>query len=177
MKKQYEKIEPPALTPEQMIKKNEISTTLYQEILKVKQIKRDSQNFYNSAEWRAARDMTIARDGGIDVLEYLLTGRVVFPDDIEVHHIEELIDAPELRSDLGNLVCLSHNNHRFIDALYNKADKEKIKAAFKWYAEERNKIFFANKKAEEEKKQVSEDEANYEMEQLSIFDMEIGGAA
>lgn len=171
MKKVYEKIEPPALTPAQIIEKNKISTALCEEMLKLQQSNKASQDFYNSGEWRAARDMTIARDGAMDVWEYLLTGRVVFPDDLEVHHIEELRDAPELRSDLSNLVCLSHSNHRFIDSLYNKTEKKLIQDAFRWYTEQRNKIFFASQKAKEE------EEKEKQPEQLSIFDMDIVGAA
>jgi hypothetical protein len=170
MKKIYKnENEEPVLTPEQIIRKNEISTALCKEILGVKQVCKDSQDFYNSKEWKAARAMTIARDGGMDVWEYLVTGRITYPERVDVHHIEELIEAPELRSSLDNLVTISHENHRLIDALYRKGNKKLIQDILKEYAKERNRVFFSH---EEEAKDEEEEEMTGE--QLSLFDFGYG---
>lgn len=176
MKKIYEnENEEPVLTPEQIIRKNEVSTALCKEILSVKQVCKDSQDFYNSKEWKSARAMTIARDNGMDVWEYLVTGRITYPERVDVHHIEELIEAPELRSNLENLVTVSHENHRLIDALYRKGNKQLIQGILKEYAAERNAIFFSR----EEEKEEKEEEEDVSGEQLSLFDFgyNFGGIA
>lgn len=171
MKKEYEEEQNgPVLTPEQIIRKNEISTALCKEILAVKSVCKDSQDFYNSREWKSARAMTIARDNGMDVWEYLVTGRITYPERVDVHHIEELIEAPELRSDLSNLVTISHENHRLIDALYRKGNKKLIQDILKEYAAERNNVFFSRK---EDTKEKGEPDGG----QLSLFDINFGEVA
>lgn len=178
-KKNYEKSyernnEEPVLTPEQIIRRNEISTALCQEILNAKQVYKSSQDFYNSKEWKTARAMTLARDGRMDVWEYLISGRITYPKRVDVHHIEELIEAPKLRSTLDNLVTVSHENHRLIDALYHKGNKKLIQDILKEYVRERNAVFFSH---EEEVKEEEEEEATGE--QLSLFDFgyDFGGIA
>lgn len=176
MKKIYEnENEEPVLTPEQIIRKNEVSTALCKEILSVKQVCKDSQDFYNSKEWKSARAMTIARDNGMDVWEYLVTGRITYPERVDVHHIEELIEAPKLRSNLDNLVTVSHENHRLIDALYRKGNKQLIQGILKEYAAERNAVFFSH----EEEVKEEEEEEDVSGEQLSLFDFgyDFGGIA
>lgn len=179
-KKNYEKSyernnEEPVLTPEQIIRRNEISTALCQEILNVKQVYKSSQDFYNSKEWKTARAMTLARDGRMDVWEYLISGRITYPKRVDVHHIEELIEAPKLRSSLDNLVTVSHENHRLIDALYHKGNKKLIQDILKEYVKERNALFFSHEEETEEK----EEEEDVSGEQLSLFDFgyDFGGIA
>lgn len=177
-KKTYEKTcernEAPVLTPEQIIRRNEISTALCQEILNAKQVYKSSQDFYNSKEWKTARAMTLARDGRMDVWEYLISGRITYPKRVDVHHIEELIEAPELRSNLDNLVTVSHENHRLIDALYHKGNKKLIQDILKEYVRERNAVFFLHEEETEE-----HEEEELDGEQLSLFDFgyNFGGIA
>lgn len=178
-KKNYEKNyernnEEPVLTPEQIIRRNEISTTLCQEILNAKKVYKSSQDFYNSKEWKTARAMTLARDGRMDVWEYLISGRITYPKRVDVHHIEELIEAPQLRSSLDNLVTVSHENHRLIDALYHKGNKKLIQDILKEYVRERNRVFFSHEEETEEK-----EEEELDGEQLSLFDFgyDFGGIA
>ena len=178
-KKTYEKTcernEAPVLTPEQIIRRNEISTALCQEVLNAKKVYMNSQDFYNSKEWKTARAMTLARDGRMDVWEYLISGRITYPKRVDVHHIEELIEAPELRSNLDNLVTVSHENHRLIDALYHKGNKKLIQDILKEYVKERNALFFSHEEETEEK----EEEEDVSGEQLSLFDFgyDFGGIA
>lgn len=119
--------------------------------------------------------MTLARDGRMDVWEYLISGRITYPKRVDVHHIEELIEAPELRSSLDNLVTVSHENHRLIDALYHKGNKKLIQDILREYVRERNALFFSR----EEEKEEKEEEEDVSGEQLSLFDFgyDFGGIA
>ena len=111
----YEEI----LTPEQIIKKNQISTAICEEVMRVDAQDKRCTDFYNSKEWKRARAMTISRDDGIDIWEYMKTGRVQ-PGNV-VHHIVSVIDNPELKCTLSNLVQY-HLNH--IERLRNYITKE-----------------------------------------------------
>lgn len=125
-----------------------------QEVLNAKKVYKNSQDFYNSKEWKTARAMTLARDGRMDVWEYLISGRITYPKRVDVHHIEELIEAPELRSNLDNLVTVSHENHRLIDALYHKGNKKLIQDILKEYVRERNAVFFSHEEKVKEEEEV-----------------------
>ena len=114
------------LTPEQIIKRNQISTAICEEVMRVDAQDKSCTDFYNSKEWRAARAMTIARDDSIDVWEYMKTGRVQ-PGNV-VHHIVSVIDNPELRCILSNLVTVSPQSHREIEKLYNKGNKQLVQS-------------------------------------------------
>lgn len=114
------------LTPEQIIKRNQISTAICEEVMRVDAQDKSCTDFYNSKEWKAARVMTIARDDSIDVWEYMKTGRVQ-PGNV-VHHIVSVIDNPELRCTLSNLVTVSPQSHREIEKLYNKGNKQLVQS-------------------------------------------------
>lgn len=114
------------LTPEQIIKRNQISTAICEEVVRVEAQDKSCTDFYNSKEWKTARAMTIARDDSIDVWEYMKSGRVQ-PGNV-VHHIVSVIDNPELRCTLSNLVTVSPQSHREIEKLYNKGNKQLVQA-------------------------------------------------
>ncbi len=80
--------------------------------------------FYNSGEWRAERARTLARDTGIDIYIYIMTGEVV-PDDM-VHHIIELSEDYSKRCNIDNLISVSDRTHKII---IDKAYKDETKKA------------------------------------------------
>lgn len=129
---------------QETIRRNQISTELCAEIIAAKQQKIQNQRFYNSKEWRQVRDLVVERDGCIDMWEYLTTGRIVYPDRVDVHHIAELDESPERKLDPSNLVTVSRDNHRLIDQLYHRGDKRKIQEILWDEARRRNMAFFGN---------------------------------
>lgn len=127
------------LTPEQIIKKNQISIAICEEVMRVDAQDKRCTDFYNSKEWKAARAMTIARDDGIDIWEYMKTGRTQ-PGNV-VHHIVSVIDNPELKCTLSNLVTVSPQSHREIEKLYNKGNKQLAQAILQGEADRRTALF------------------------------------
>lgn len=150
---------------QEIVRRNQISTALCAEIMAAKQQKIDNQRFYNSKEWRQVRDLVVERDGYIDVWEYLTTGRIVYPKRVDVHHIAELDEAPELRCSMANLITVSQENHRLIDQLYHRGDKKEIQEILRDEVRRRNLTFFGN--AEGTGQPIVEGR------QLTIFDMGI----
>lgn len=131
----YEEI----LTPEQIIKKNQISTAICEEVMRVDAQDKRCTDFYNSKEWKRARAMTISRDDGIDIWEYMKTGRVQ-PGNV-VHHIVSVIDNPELKCTLSNLVTVSPQSHREIEKLYNKGNKQLVQSILQGEVDRRTALF------------------------------------
>ena len=131
----YEEI----LTPEQIIKKNQISTAICEEVMRVDAQDKRCTDFYNSKEWKRARAMTISRDDGIDIWEYMKTGRVQ-PGNV-VHHIVSVIDNPELKCTLSNLVTVSPQSHREIEKLYNKGNKQLVQPILQGEVDRRTALF------------------------------------
>lgn len=129
---------------QETIRRNQISTALCAEIIAAKQQKIQNQKFYNSTEWRRVRDLVVERDGCMDIWEYLTTGRIVYPKRVDVHHIAELDEAPDLRCSMSNLITVSQENHRLIDKLYHRGDKEKIQEILRDEVRRRNLAFFGN---------------------------------
>lgn len=127
------------LTPEQIIERNKISTAICEEVMRVEAQDKSCTDFYNSKEWRAARAMTIARDDSIDVWEYMKSGRIQ-PGNV-VHHIVSVIDNPELRCTLSNLVTVSPQSHREIEKLYNKGNKQLVQTILQGEADRRTALF------------------------------------
>ena len=127
------------LTPEQIIKRNQISTAICEEVVRVEAQDKSCTDFYNSKEWKAARAMTIARDDSIDVWEYMKSGRVQ-PGNV-VHHIVSVIDNPELRCTLSNLVTVSPQSHREIEKLYNKGNKQLVQSILQEEVDRRTALF------------------------------------
>ncbi len=84
---------------------------------------RKAKAFYNSAEWKAARQAALARDTGIDVYLFMTERRVV-PATM-VHHIVELREDYGKRSKLSNLISVSEATHEgVIRQAYGKPDKK-----------------------------------------------------
>lgn len=148
---------------QETIRRNQISTALCAEIIAAKQQKIQNQKFYNSTEWRRVRDLVVERDGYMDMWEYLTTGRIVYPARVDVHHIAELDEDPERKLDPSNLITVSRDNHRSIDKLYHRGNKEKIQEILWDEARRRNIAFFGN--AEGTGQPIVGER------QLSIFDM------
>ena len=59
-----------------------------------------SKKFYDSEEWRRTKQRVLDLDG-MDVYEYMTTGRIIAPD--TVHHVIPLRDDWSLRCDPSNL--------------------------------------------------------------------------
>ena len=100
----------------------------------------------------------------MDMWEYLTTGRIVYPARVDVHHIAELDEDPERKLDPSNLITVSRDNHRSIDKLYHRGNKEKIQEILWDEARRRNIAFFGN--AEGTGQPIVGER------QLSIFDMD-----
>ena len=114
------------LTPEQIIKRNQISTAICEEVMKVYAKYKAGDDFYHSREWKLARDMAKVRDEETDAWAYLKEG-IVQPGNV-VHHIISISERPDLRCALSNLIIVSAVSHREIEKIYNKGDKAKIQA-------------------------------------------------
>lgn len=114
------------MTPEQIIERNKISTAICEEIVSVDTRDKTSADFYNSSEWRRARNMARVRDEETDAWAYLKEG-IVQPGNV-VHHIISVTERPDLRCALTNLITVSAASHSEIERLYNKGDKAKIQA-------------------------------------------------
>lgn len=80
-----------------------------------------AKDFYNSAEWRAARARALARDSNIDIYLYIMEGRIVPAD--TVHHIVELMEDYSRRCDLDNLISISEPTHSMISRAYKDVTK------------------------------------------------------
>lgn len=80
-----------------------------------------SKQFYDSKEWMTAKSNALDADDGIDVYMYMMQGEIVRAD--TVHHIIPLRDDWSRRTDINNLMSLSHDSHSLIHQLYKK-DKQ-----------------------------------------------------
>lgn len=127
------------LTPEQIIKRNQISIAICEEVIKVDSQKKSRDDFYQSSEWKRARAMARARDEDTDAWAYLKEG-VIQPGDV-VHHIYSISERPDLRCALSNLITVSKISHREIEKLYNKGDKKKIQAILQAEVDRRMALF------------------------------------
>ena len=151
------------LTPAQIIERNRISTAICEEIMTADAIDKDNTDFYNSRAWRQARAASLDRDGGIDIWEYMKTGRII-PGN-EVHHIVSATDNKNLRCELTNLITVSKSSHREIERLYNKADKNKIQEILQIEINRRTDEYIQSQ-MDEAKKESSG--------QLTLFDLDSG---
>lgn len=75
-----------------------------------------AKDFYNSAEWKAARVRAMTRDAGIDIYLYITEKRIVPAD--TVHHIIELKEDYSKRCDIDNLISISEATHNMISKVY-----------------------------------------------------------
>ena len=85
---------------------------------------KDSNDFYSSAQWKAAAEAARSRAGYADeyALHYehkLIPGKLV-------HHIFPIDEAPGRRMDLDNLVCVSAKTHRRIHEAYEAGGRRKV---------------------------------------------------
>lgn len=81
-----------------------------------------AKDFYNCAEWKAARACALARDSNIDIYLYIMEGRIVPAD--TVHHIVELMEDYSMRCDLDNLISISEVTHSMISRVYKDTAKK-----------------------------------------------------
>lgn len=86
--------------------------------------KRDKsrQSFYDSKEWKIARNATKVRDKNICLWCYS-QGQIVYAD--VVHHIVELSENINIALDSDNLICLCHACHNDVHEEYQGNDKIK----------------------------------------------------
>lgn len=83
---------------------------------------RKAKEFYNSAEWKAARARAMARDAGIDIYLYIMEGRIVPAD--TVHHIVELMEDYSKRCDIDNLISISEATHSMVSKAYKDSARK-----------------------------------------------------
>jgi len=81
-----------------------------------------AKEFYNSAEWKAARVRAMARDTGIDIYLYITEGRIVPAD--TVHHIVELMEDYSKRLEIDNLISISEATHSMISKAYKDSTRK-----------------------------------------------------
>lgn len=77
---------------------------------------KDSNDFYSSAQWKAVAEVARSRAGYAD--EYVLCYEHKLMPGKVVHHIIPIDEAPGLRVDLNNMVCVSAKTHRKIHDAY-----------------------------------------------------------
>jgi predicted HNH restriction endonuclease len=77
-----------------------------------------SNKFRNTQAWKKKRKIVFDRDKGLCQLcirnLYDTYGRI-YDNSIEVHHIEPIVEAYELRLDEGNLISLCVYHHKMAD--------------------------------------------------------------
>lgn len=96
-----------------------------------------STGFYHSTEWEKIRERAMDLDGGLDVYQYMESGKIVAAD--TVHHIIPLRDDWDQRCELCNLISLHHDTHTMIEQMYKKdkaGAQEKLKCMLKKYREQ-----------------------------------------
>ena len=69
---------------------------------------RENKPFYDSKEWKRARQQAISRDHGL-CQDCMDEGTLKAFDVVD--HVEEIKDRPDLKLDLDNLRCLCHTHH------------------------------------------------------------------
>lgn len=83
---------------------------------------KESAAIYHGRKWDKSRQAALDLDQGIDVYMYQTTGEVIPAD--TVHHIEPLVEKPDLAYDIDNLISLSDGTHSRIEAMYRSGDPE-----------------------------------------------------
>lgn len=68
----------------------------------------ESKAFYKSAAWRKAREMALKRDNYL--CQSCLSNKKIQRAEV-VHHIQELVDYPELATTLDNLISWCNSCH------------------------------------------------------------------
>lgn len=99
---------------------------------------RRSKQYYNSREWEVVREHVLQLDEGIDVYVYMTQGIVIRAD--TVHHIVQLKENWNLRSNEDNLISLNHDTHSMIEQQYRKNKnemQEALKAMVQQYRSEK----------------------------------------
>lgn len=77
-----------------------------------------SKLFYSGKEWEHARASALEADEGMDVYVFMTTGEMILAED--VHHIIPIKDNWDKRTDLDNLISLSHATHAAVEQMYKK---------------------------------------------------------
>lgn len=95
--------------------------------------------FYNSPIWRRTSKACIAGYFGIDVYEFVRTGRVMKAD--VVHHIVPVKDDWGKRFNLKNLIPLSRKNHDIIEKIYKTTKKKEMQAELIMMCEKFHALF------------------------------------
>ncbi|MGC3792034.1 HNH endonuclease [Priestia aryabhattai] len=69
---------------------------------------KESRAFYKSKEWLKCRELVMQRDNYL--CQECLANQEITKADM-VHHIEELVDAPDKALNMDNLISLCHSCH------------------------------------------------------------------
>lgn len=85
---------------------------------------KESNDFYSSAQWKAAAEAARSRAGYAD--EYALHYEHKLMPGKLVHHIFPIDERPWLRLDFDNLVCVSSKTHRMIHDAYEAGGRRKV---------------------------------------------------
>lgn len=75
----------------------------------------DKDAFYNSPEWRAAREQARARDGNRCSVARLIGGSCSAR--LHVHHLQSIEERPDLALDLDNLLTVCSTHHPTLEAI------------------------------------------------------------
>ena len=75
----------------------------------------DHSDFYNSPEWRAVRELTLARDGNRCSVARLIGGDCSAR--LDVHHLQSLDERPDLGLALDNLLTVCSCHHPTLEAI------------------------------------------------------------
>lgn len=80
--------------------------------------------FYQSKDWKMARDYIINYYCGIDIYALGVNGKIVPCNKLTVHHIITYKDNPSLGLDINNLVPVSDFSHSQIHKLYDSGHRQ-----------------------------------------------------
>lgn len=95
-------------------------------ITSIRAKKQQHELFYDSSEWKKARELCRKKCFELDLYSYFVLHRIEYGR--IVHHIIPLEDDYSLRISQDNLIYLTDCNHRLIHELYENDFEKTVKA-------------------------------------------------
>ena len=91
------------------------------------QTKRNKESYqvYHSTEWKCLVERCKASCNGLDLYALYAENKIRLGQ--TAHHIEEILECPELTYELSNLIYVNFSSHNKIHHAYNKSELEKNK--------------------------------------------------
>lgn len=83
---------------------------------------KEKNKFYHSGLWEKIVEVVKARANGLDELA-LSQGKIEFGN--TVHHIYTVVERPDLKTSVDNLIFLSARNHNLVHREYNRDEVSK----------------------------------------------------